>query len=253
MKRKDVFVEGEYYHLYNRGNSKQKIFLDDQDRDRFVKLLYLCNSRKNINFRDDIVQKKIDVWDFNRGEPIVSIGAWVIMPNHFHIFATIPHSPMSDIGKDKKDKKGGKSQKMNEISFYMKKLLTSYSKYFNKKYERTGGLFETNFKSSRTDTDEYTKYIFSYIHLNPIKLIDPKWKERGIKDIEKAKDFLKNYEWSSYQDYHDLNRVQGDILSRKDFPEYFSDKKVFKKEIFDWLTYSPILPTSDIGRIDIGN
>jgi hypothetical protein len=45
--RETDFVEGEYYHLYNRGNSKQKIFLDDKDRERFLKLLYLCNSRNN--------------------------------------------------------------------------------------------------------------------------------------------------------------------------------------------------------------
>lgn len=75
MQRKDVFVEGEFYHLYSRGNSKQKIFFDDQDRDRFIKLLYLCNSRKSVNFRDDIVQKKIDAWDFERGDLIVSLGA----------------------------------------------------------------------------------------------------------------------------------------------------------------------------------
>src|SRR3989344_1061692 len=88
--------EGEYYHLYNRGNSKQEIFLDDQDRDRFIKLLYLCNSHKSINFRDDIVEKKIDAWDFKRGKEIIFIGAWVLMPNHFHFLTTI--SPMSDIG-----------------------------------------------------------------------------------------------------------------------------------------------------------
>jgi REP element-mobilizing transposase RayT len=101
MQRKDVFIEGEFYHLYNRGNSKQKIFLDDKDQDRFVKLLYLCNSMRGVNFRDDIVDKKIDAWDFERGDPIVSIGAWVLMPNHFHIFMTIPSSsPMSTLGEE---------------------------------------------------------------------------------------------------------------------------------------------------------
>ena len=84
--RKEALVEGEYYHIYNRGNSKQNIFTDDLDRDRFTKLLYLCNSEKSINFRDDIVGKKIDAFDFNRGEELVSIGAWVLMPNHFHLY-----------------------------------------------------------------------------------------------------------------------------------------------------------------------
>ena len=53
-------MPGEYFHVYNRGNSKQEIFLDDEDKDRFVKLLYLSNSRKGVNFRDDVVDKKID-------------------------------------------------------------------------------------------------------------------------------------------------------------------------------------------------
>jgi len=77
MFRKDPFITGEYYHIYNRGNSKQKIFIDEKDRDRFVKLLYLCNSTQNIRFREDIIEKKIDPWDFKRGKSIVSIGAWV--------------------------------------------------------------------------------------------------------------------------------------------------------------------------------
>ena len=91
--RKVPFVEGEFYHVYSRGNSKQKIFLDDYDRDRFIKLLYLCNSKININFRNDIVRPDISVWDFDRSEPIVWIGAWVLMPNHFHIYLTINNLP----------------------------------------------------------------------------------------------------------------------------------------------------------------
>ncbi len=226
MQRKDSFVEGECYHIYNRGNSKQLIFLDDQDRDRFVKLLYLCNSTKAVNFREDIVKRKIDAFDYDRSQSIVSIGAWVLMPNHFHILLSIPHDPKTVFGQ-------------NEISVFMKKLLTSYSKYFNKKYERTGALFEGPFKSSLLNRDEYLKYIFSYIHLNPIKLIDKNWKDEGIKDIKKAKDFLNKYEWGSYKDYIGVNRSQNKILNKKDFPDYFENPKVFKEEIFEWLAYKP--------------
>lgn len=242
MLRKENFVEGEFYHLYNRGNSKQEIFLDNQDRNHFVKMLYLANSSRGINFKDDIVKKKIDAWEFDRGEPIVSIGAWVLMPNHFHILITIP-SPKSDFGLKEE-------MNRNPISIFMQKVFTSYSKYFNTKYKRTGGLFETNFKSSYIDTDPYSKYVFSYIHLNPIKLIDPLWKENRINNIEKAKNFLENYEWSSYQDYSGKNREQGKILSKKDFPEYFDNPKIFKKEIYEWLSFDPNnldLQTSDVG------
>lgn len=245
MQRKENFIEGEFYHLYNRGNSKQKIFLDDQDKSRFVKMLYLSNSKKRINFREDIVRRKIDAWEFDRGNTIVSIGAWVLMPNHFHLLVTIPFQT-SDVGKQQENRK-------NSISMFMKKICTSYSKYFNTKYKRTGGLFETNFRSSYIDTDPYAKYIFSYIHLNPIKLIDPKWKENGIKDIESAKKFIKNYEWSSYQDYCDKKREQAKILSIKDFPDYFDNPSVFENEIFDWLLFDQTnFQTSDVGRLGEG-
>lgn len=218
--RKQNFVEGEYYHIYNRGNSKQIIFLDDQDRDRFVKLLYLCNSEKNINFRDDIVEKGIDAFDFDRGEQIVSIGAWVLMPNHFHVYIT-PRATLGEKG----------------VSLFMNKLSTGYSMYFNRKYKRTGSLYEGKFKSTHVESDEQAKYNFSYIHLNPVKLIDPLWKENGIQDIKKALEFLDTYKWSSYLDYKGVKRPENKIISPEDFPDYFSDKKVFEEEIFDWLDY----------------
>ena len=68
--RKQVFVIGEYYHIYNRGANKQDIFIDNDDKDRFVKLLYLCNSSISIRFREDVVDHKIDAFDFDRGETI---------------------------------------------------------------------------------------------------------------------------------------------------------------------------------------
>lgn len=222
--RKESFVESEYYHIYNRGNSKQKIFLEEKDYDRFSKLLYLCNSRKSIRFREDIVDQKIDAYDFDRGGQIVSIGAWVLMPNHFHIYIT-PSSPRSDLGED-------------GVSVFMQKLCTGYSMYFNKKNKRTGSLFEGKFKSVHVESDEQAKYNFSYIHLNPVKLIDSSWKENGAKNIKKTLDYLSKYKWSSYLDYNGVKRSENKIISPNDFPDYFSGRKVFGEEIFDWLTFT---------------
>lgn len=221
--RKIPFVEGEYYHIYSRGNSKQKIFLDVQDYERFLKLLYLCNSENNIDFREDIVRKNINAWDFDRGKTIVSIGAWVLMPNHFHLYLTL-NPRKSDFRK-------------NEVTEFMRKLLTSYSKYFNKKHKRTGGLFEGQFKAVHIENDNYAKYNFSYIHLNPIKLIDKDWKENGIKDLQKANTFLKSYKWSSYLDYKGIVRPENKILNMEKFPKYFKNIKDFDKEIIDWLRF----------------
>ena len=82
--RKTPFVSGEYYHIYNRGNSKQKIFLDESDYNRFLKLLFLCNSELNINFRNVIDVTK-DIFVFEREKTLVDIGAFCLMPNHFHL------------------------------------------------------------------------------------------------------------------------------------------------------------------------
>lgn len=217
--RKETFSTDEYYHVYNRGNSKQKIFIDANDYERFAKLLYICNSSKSINFRDDIIIPKIDAFDFDRGPSIISIGAWVLMPNHFHILL----SPRGTLG--------------DNIGMFMNKLTTSYSMYFNKKYGRTGKLFEGTFKSVHAMEDSQLKYNFSYIHLNPIKLINPHWRENGINNMKNTLAFLEKYKWSSYNDYRDFDRKEIKIISKKDFPDYFEDKKVFEKEIFEWLSF----------------
>lgn len=225
--RKIPFVQGEYYHVYSRGNSKQKIFLDEEDYNHFLKCLFVCNSLKNFKFRDDIVELKIDAFDFERGEPIVDIGAWALMPNHFHLYVTIvPH--MSDMW--------GKKNK-NSISEFMRKILTAYVKYFNSKYEHTGGLFEGSFKAVHITKENQAKYLFAYINLNPIKLIDSTWKENGIKNLEKSLDFMNSYEWSSYKDYISSNRKEAQILNLNSFPKYFSNIQEFNKEIIDWLKF----------------
>src|SRR3990167_9613177 len=211
--RKKPFVLGEYYHIYNRGNSKQKIFHDQEDYFRFISLLYACNSGND--FRIYALNSGESPYDFERGTLLVSIGAYCLMPNHFHILIT-----QTDKG---------------DISKFMQKLTTAYVMYYNKKYERTGGLFEGRFKAEHLDRDIYLKYIFSYIHLNPVKLIDPKWKENGIRNRSEAIEFLNGYRYSSYQDFMEVDRREKIILNREDFPEYFPTKEKFQKEIFDWI------------------
>lgn len=230
--RKVSLVQGEYYHIYNRGNDKKEIFLDDEDRSRFVKLLYLCNSVNGVNFREDVIRNKIDAFDFEREERIVSIGAYCLMPNHFHLYLTIfPNSTKASQGKAL----GSKEKDENEISAFIGKLCTSYTMYFNKKHERRGSLFEGKFKSVNVDGDVQARYLFSYIHLNPIKLFKSDWKERGV-DSSIAINFLNSYKWSSYFDFLGIQRKENRILNIEDFPDFFSGKKEeFEKEIFDWI------------------
>ena len=214
--RKTDLVEGEYYHIYNRGNSKQKIFHDKEDYLRFISLLYISNSNQSFNFYDLGRNTNFNVYKIERINLLVDIGAYCLMPNHFHVLIT---------------------QKIeNGISKFMQKLSTSYSMYYNKKYKRTGGLFEGKFKSQHADTDQHLKYLFSYIHLNPIKLIQKDWKEKGIKNKKEALNYLFNYFYSSYLDFIGEKRIQNKILNIKSFPKYFSSKTSFVEEILEWLT-----------------
>ena len=224
--RKVPLCDEEYFHVYSRGNSKQKIFKDDEDYEHFIKLLYVSNTFSKYKFRNDVIDKDIDVFDYDRVEPIVSIGAWTLMPNHFHIYIiTSKNSDWWD------------QVERNRISEFMRKVLTAYTLYFNKKYERTGGLFEGKFKSVHVSSDNQARYLFSYIHLNCIKLIQKNWKEEGIKDIKKALEFLQTYKWSSYLDHKGIKRSENKILDLDNFPKYFFDIKDFDKEILMWLKY----------------
>ena len=136
--RKVSFSSGEYYHIYNRGNSKQKIFHDKEDYERFIGLLYACN--QNANLRADDLKKDQGLFSIIRMGIIAGIGAYVLMPNHFHILIT-------------EVKEGG-------ISKFLQKLTTAYVMYYNKKYKRTGSLFEGKFKAQHLSYDVYLKYIF---------------------------------------------------------------------------------------------
>ncbi len=216
--RKISFVVEEFYHLYNRGNSKQKIFLDEKDYWRFVDLLYAVNSASRFNFSDSI--KGISVYEREQNRPLVAIGAYCLMPNHFHILVT----PLVEEG----------------VSRFMQKLSTAYVMYFNQKYQRTGGLFEGKFKSEHANNDRYLKYIFSYIHLNPIKLIQNDWKEEGIGNKKLAHEHLHAYPHSSFLDYvRPNNRIQSKILNTDPFPNYFPNNKRFMKEVTDWISHDP--------------
>lgn len=209
----------EYYHVYNRGTDKRVTFQDEYDYKRFMVLLYLCNGTNAIDLREHYSEGSTfgDVLYFRHGEKLVDIGAYCLMPNHFHLLL-------------REIKEGG-------ISSFMQKLSTGYTMYFNKRNERTGSLFEGRFKAKHADTDEYLKYLFSYIHLNPLKLNDPDWKEKGIIDLQKTKEYLNEYPYSSYHDFFGRKRPEKAILSTGAFPGYFETRNDFDACLKDWLTY----------------
>lgn len=217
--RKLDFSVGEYYHLYNRGVDKRVIFQNTNDYDRFILLLYLCNSSKSVDLGNLFTEGMTfsDILNLDTGNNIVAIGAYTLMKNHFHILA--------------------KETTENGLSKFMSKLSTGYSMYFNKKYKRSGSLFEGRFKVSHANKNEYLKYLFTYIHLNPIKLIDPNWKENGIKNLSDAEKYLSNYKYSSYLDYNGVSRLEKKLLDVDHFPNYFNSYKELRDFNKDWLLY----------------
>jgi putative transposase len=224
MQRKLNFSIDEYYHIYSRGVDKRNIFIEKNDYNRFLFLMYLCNSNNPVNISKLFEQVKFkkgpsfsDIFLIDKGENIVDIGVYCLMPNHFHLLL-----------REKQD---------NGISLFIKKLLTGYSMYFNKKHKRSGALFENRFKANHVSKDEYLKYLFSYIHLNPIKIINEKWKENTIFEKEKSKNFLNSYNYSSYLDYLGKDRIESKILQKGSFPEFFDTNKSFENFIDDWLNY----------------
>lgn len=212
--RKFPFAPDEFYHLYNRGNSKQVIFKDAYDYYHFIQLLYIANDFDTFKLRD-LPEK--DTFNCVRNKQLVAIGSYCLMPNHYHILI--------------------RQLEDNGISKFMQKLATGYSMYFNNKYERTGGLFEGRFKARHVDSDEYLKYLFSYIHLNPVKLIDATWKEQGIRNSEEAYTYASNYRYASLSDYLGLVRPEHSILNPEYFPDYYSSHRDIQKELFSWLEY----------------
>ncbi len=156
----------------------------------------------------------LDKFGDEKGERLVDIGAYCLMPNHFHIMA-------------KERKEGG-------TTLFMRKLMTGYAMYFNKKYERKGSLFEGPFQAKHVEDEAYLNWLFSYIHLNPVKLINPAWKERGITDVAKTKKFMDGYAYSSYHDYFIGNRPESSILSKSEFPDHFKNLNDVGNIISEW-------------------
>jgi putative transposase len=208
---------GEFYHIYNRGVDKRIVYQEKIDYCRFIALLYLCNSTKNIDFRSYKGLTFEELFAIERGSTLVNIGAYCLMPNHFHLLL--------------------QEKKPNGISLFMQKLLTAYTMYFNKKNERTGALFAGTYKITHANYDEYLKYLFSYIHLNPIKLFDPDWKEYGIQDRNGSLKFLNSYLYSSFPEYSGKKRSESVILQKDCFPDYFDTFKEFNNFIKSRLNF----------------
>lgn len=151
-----IYLENGYYHVYNRGVEKREIFLDEQDC--VVFLHYIRMYLSPIEELQNSVQPGMRILRFiplNLSNEINLI-SFALMPNHIHL-------QLKQISKD-------------GVTKFMRRLSTSYAMYFNKKYKRVGPLFQGIFKAANIESDAYLLHLSRYIHLNAMKLKEPKSK-----------------------------------------------------------------------------
>ncbi len=136
-----------YYHVYNRGVEKRQIFLDEQDYSVFAHLLK--------RYLGDQPEKDSSGREYKRLTDEVELIAFCLMANHFHLL-------LYQIEPEATTK-------------LLRAVSTSYTRYFNKKYERVGGLFQGTFKAKQIGDEAYLQHISRYIHLNPGDYLGWEW------------------------------------------------------------------------------
>ena len=173
-------VNGEYYHIYNRGVDKREIFQDEKDYFKFLRNLKDFNNKSCYEERMRIIKVKKELNSFlAKNKKVVDIVAYSLLPNHFHLIL----KQVSD----------------NGISKFMHKIGTSYTNHFNTKNDRSGSLFQGRYKVIYIDNDDYLLWLSGYVNSNV-----------EIHGIEKAE----NYKWSSYDVF--LGKRESKILSDVD-------------------------------------
>jgi len=212
----DDLAVGEVYHVFSRGVEKRDIFLDDGDRKRFVALLAHClsvgPSKSYSVYGKGLRQKKVKT-----GEGLVDIVAYCLMSNHFHLLL---HENIE----------GG-------ISLFMKRVLTSYGKYFNVRYDRSGSLFLHPFKAVLVEQDEQLLHVSRYIHLNP-------WQAKMIDDPL-------GYSWSSIVHY--VGRGSDIPPVHKELIRSMMTDREYVSFIMDTVDYEKSLQNEDRALIDYGD
>lgn len=205
------FAEGEIYHIYNRGVEKRTIFTDDRDRLRFLKSLRVFNTTAPAtNLHRSVFEVELQT----RGKPLVEILTFCLMPNHYHCM-------LRQVAED-------------GITEFMRKLGTGYTNYFNLRNTRVGPLFQGVFKAVLLEKESHLTHLPHYIHLNPLDLSMPEWRDGRVRNVAKALSFLKQYRWSSLSDYLDAPQFPK-IIEKSFLAEYVGDPQAFLMHMREWI------------------
>ncbi len=210
---------GTICHVMNRGVDKRKIFMQQGDYFRFIHDLFEFNDTAPVNNLTYFFEKnpKDIARPYIERKPrelLVEILAFCLMPNHYHLLL----KPRFDDG----------------VTKFMKKLNMGYAKYFNEKYKRSGALFQGRYKSVAVVNEPHFIYLPYYIHLNPLDLVTPEWREQTLRNPEKAIKFLETYRWSSHLDYAGQKNFPS-VTQRNFLTECFGGPARYKPSIEQWL------------------
>jgi putative transposase len=193
--QKPPFINGDIYHIFNRGVEKRTIFVDDSDYLRFIHSLSEFNDEGAVsNFNYYFNPKTLEIHSLNRRlsssrpkrMPLVELLLFTLMPNHYHLMLR----QITEEG----------------VIKFMQKIGTGYTNYFNKKYDRVGPLFQGRFRAAHIKKESHFLYLPHYIHTNPLKLADSE---------ASPLDFLKSYRWSSFPDYIGIKNFP--FVTRREF------------------------------------
>lgn len=210
--RTTPFVNGEFYHLFNRGLEKKDIFEGSRDYSHFLQTMFyyqIQNPKPRFS-----IYRQSKVFPIDPSKKIVEIICYCLMPNHFHLLI-------------KQLKDGG-------ITEFMRKFILSYIRYRNTKYDHQGPLLNGPFRAVRMETDEQLLHLSRYIHLNPLVSL-------LVKD-------LKFYPWSSYSDYIGLN--SNPALAKEEILNFFKSSKDYEKFVLDQADYGKTLELLKHAGID---
>ena len=144
------------------------------------------NERKAIFNDEEDKAKFIRILSKTKRKTKFDLYSYCLMNNHFHLVV---------------------NEKDESISKIMKIINVSYARYFNKKYDRVGHVFQGRYRSEPIEDDNYLLAVVRYVHNNPIKA-------KFINNLE-------NYKWSSYNEYVDLS-YKKPIIDRTLLFEMFS-------------------------------
>lgn len=194
------FEEHSYYHIFNRGVEKRKIFLDTKDFKIFIYYLfvYLKSLKDVLNIYPSL---PLRLQSKNLASEVTLI-SYCLMTNHFHLLL-------------KQTTKDG-------VSRLMKQITNAYTEYFNKKYARVGSLLQGPFKAVKITTDEQLIHLTRYIHLNPL--------------IGSIVNNLEDYPWSSYKSF--ITGKEADLCDKQIILHRFNSTSDYEKFVLDQANYT---------------